>query len=81
VTRADVIARIVSRVQFVTGAAPGDLPLDKPLADMGVDSLDRAEIEMEIEDEFGLAMATLDLKADCTIDSMAEAVMAAQPST
>lgn len=81
--RAEIVARIVSLVQFHTGAAPGELGHDKPLAgqklDAGtIDSLDLVEIEMAVEDSFDLMLGALDLKPDSTVDSIADAVIAAQ---
>lgn len=75
--RADVIARITDRVQFLTAAAPGAIAHDRPLVGQeDIDSLDLAEIEFHVEGEFGIPQ--LDLPADCTIDSIADAVIAAR---
>lgn len=81
-TRTDVIARILDRVQIVTGAAPGEVATDKPLAGQQlaagtVDSLDMMEIEMDVEDEFDIRAAALDLRADCSVEDIADAVIAA----
>ena len=82
-TRSEIIARIVSLVQFHTGAAPGEVAHDKPLAGQeiaagAIDSLDLVEIEMSVEDSFDLRIGAL--KPDSTVDSIADAVLAAQGS-
>ena len=76
--RAEIVARILDRVQFVTGAAPQTIATDKPLLGQAqIDSLDVFELEFELEGEFGLS-AALDLKPDSTVDSIADAVIAAK---
>lgn len=81
-TRPDIIARILDRVQFVTGAAPDEIANDKPLAGQQIaagtiDSLDLVEIEMAVEDAFDLDVGALDLKPDASIDGIADVVVAA----
>jgi acyl carrier protein len=74
--RADVVARIADKIQFLTGIDPASLVHDKPvIGQAGVDSLDLMEIGMAIEEEFAL---TLETTPDTTIDSIADAVMAAR---
>ncbi len=82
-TRPAIIARIVSRVQFVTGAAPGEIAHDRPLKgqEIGagtIDSLDVVEIEIAVEEAFDIQMGAMDLKPDASIDSIADAVIAAR---
>lgn len=85
-TRADILARIADRIHFIVGAAPNTLAYDKPLMGQRVDSavidsLDIAELENALEDEFDLAIGALDrVPADWSIDSIADAVLAAQGS-
>mgnify|MGYP006355612447 FL=1 len=85
-TRADIIARITDRVQFVTGAAPADLALDKPrlgqrVGNAVICSHDIADIEIDLEDEFDLGIGALDeMGIDWSIDSIADAVLLAAPS-
>ena len=77
-TRPAIIARILDRVQFVTGEEPGAIATDKPLLGQAeIDSLDVCELEFELEGEFGLS-AALNLKPDSTVDSIADAVIAAR---
>lgn len=77
--RAAIIARIADVVQFVSGVAPDTIAHDKPLLGQAhIDSLDLAEIEFSVESEF--AIAELGAGADASIDSIADAVIAAQGS-
>lgn len=83
-TRPQVVARIISCVRFLICAAPGSFAHDKPLVGQRVngstiDSLDLVEIEMEVDDAFNLD-GRLDLQPDASIDSIADAVMAAGSS-
>jgi acyl carrier protein len=85
VTRPDIIARIVTRVAYVTGAAPGEVAHDKPLkgqqlAAGTIDSLDLTEIEIAVEEAFDLPMSALDLQPDASVESIADAVIAAKGS-
>jgi acyl carrier protein len=40
----------------------GDIPLDRPLADLGIDSLDMAEFAQIADEQLGVAIETKDLK-------------------
>ncbi len=82
-TRAEIITRIADKVHFIVGAAPGSVAHDKPLMGQQVgratiDSLDIADLENAIEDEFELSIGALDrLQADWSIDGIADAILAA----
>ena len=73
--RAAIIARILDRVQFVSGAEPAAIANDKPLLDL-VDSLDLQEIGFLVETDFGVDLIELD--ENSTVDSIADAVIAAK---
>ena len=73
--RAEIVARILDHAQFVHGAAPDDpIACDTPLIDL-VDSLDLQEIGFRVETEFGIELIELD--ENTTVDSIADAVIAA----
>jgi acyl carrier protein len=75
-TRAEIITRITDRVQFLSGADPATLAHDKPLVgETNLDSLDLFEMEMMVEEEFGIG--TMSLSPSSTIDSIADTVIAA----
>lgn len=83
-TRSEIIARIADRIHFIVGAAPNVLASDKPLIGQRVDSavidsLDIAELENALEDEFDLPIGALDaVPVDWSIDNIADAVIAAK---
>lgn len=75
VARAEIVARILDHAQFVSGAAPEPIACDTPLIDL-VDSLDLQEIGFRVETEFGIDLIELD--ENTTVDSIADAVIAAK---
>lgn len=85
--RADIVARITDRIQFLTGAAPDALAHDRPLIGQRISIsvitiFEIAEIENSIEDEFAIGDGTLDdLPVDWSIDKIADAVIAAKKTT
>lgn len=74
--RAEIVARICDRLQFIRGIDPAAIAHDRPLAAQGVDSLDRFDLELDVEDEFGIAGVDW-MPTDASIDSIADAVIAA----
>ena len=75
--RAEIVARILDRVQFVGAVDPQTIATDKPLLeDPRIDSLDVVELELDIEDDFDLPCG-IDIGLHSTVDSIADAVIAA----
>lgn len=73
--RPEIVARICDRLQFITGAAPDVIAHDKSLTEQaGITSLDLFDLELDVEDEFDVR---IEFPGDWTIDSIADAVIAA----
>lgn len=71
--RADIVARITDQVQFLTGTTP--YGPSAPLFGYWLDHWDMVDLGMWLEDEFELPA---DLPPNCTIDTIADLVMAAE---
>lgn len=77
--RADIVARIADRIQFLTGAAPGSLAKDKALLGQAfIDSLDLVELAAAVEEEFGVSYDDFPSVAFFSVETIADAVIAAR---
>ncbi len=72
----DILAIVVTEA----GIAPDKLRPDATLAELDIASLDIVSIAFEIEDKFGVEIATDDLKADMTLGALVDHIRTLGPA-
>lgn len=72
----DILAIVVTEA----GIEPEKLRGEATLAELDIASLDLVSIAFEIEDKFGIEIATEDLKADMTLAALVEHIRSLHPA-
>ncbi|MBI4589538.1 MAG: SDR family NAD(P)-dependent oxidoreductase, partial [Candidatus Rokubacteria bacterium] len=73
----EAIARTYVREQVarVLGASPGTLEVDRPLGELGLDSLRGVELRNRVESDLALSLSVRELMQNPTINSLARALV------
>lgn len=75
ITELDVLE--VIQVEVSNLISEEDLKIDTKLSDIGMDSLDRIELVMELEDEFDLSISDDNVETWEVVDDIVKSVMEA----
>jgi acyl carrier protein len=63
-TQDEVMLRLKTHVALLTGAEPGDIAPDRPLHELGLDSMGFVDLLVFIEKQFSLSLASSGLSQE-----------------
>ena len=66
---------LIRHVAAVVRMAPSKLAIDRPLAELGMDSLMLVELQMDLEKQFGAAISTLELMDMSTVAKLGSRII------
>lgn len=66
---------LIKHIAGVVGAAPARIVADRPLTDLGMDSLMLVELQMGLDKQFGIALPTFELMDLATVEKLGRRIV------
>jgi acyl carrier protein len=79
-TTSELVSQLQEAFAGYLGLAPDEVDPDRPIDELGLDSLTAAQLALDIEDRLGVSVFLNDLSGQETIADLAAAVLPEQAS-